>query len=380
MSIKPKVVVIGAGAFGGWSALYMQRQGASVTLIDGWGPGNSRSSSGGETRVIRGAYGPDQPYTKMAARSMTLWREHEREWKRQFLDPIGVLWMAEEDDSFELASLGPLKEAGIPYDELPAEELRKRWPQINFERVRWAIWEPQSGYLLARASCQIIVEHFVSEGGTYKQAAVLPQTNEEAVGQVLLSDGSNLVADHYVYACGPWLGKLFPRTIGANLVPSRQDVIFLGTPAGDTRYDAGSIPVWADHRDHFMYGIPGNQGRGFKLADDTRGAEFDPTDGERTVDPTRLQEARSYAAFRFPGLKNAPVVETRVCQYENTPDRDYILDRHPEVSNVWIAGGGSGHGFKNGPAVGELMAEMILRGRAPEPRFRVTRLKKGSKS
>ena len=372
----PKTIVVGAGAFGAWTALYLQRQSASVTLIDSWGPGNSRSSSGGETRVIRGAYGPDQPYTKMSARSMTLWREHERQWNEHFFHSIGVLWMAEEDDGFEKASLAPLKEAGIAYDELPVEELRKRWPQINFERVRWAIWEPQSGYLLARASCQRIVEHFVSEGGIYLQGAVVPSKTEENIGaDVQLSDGTRLSADHYIYACGPWLGTLFPQTIGRNLTATRQDVIFFGTPAGDPRYNAGNMPVWADHRDHFMYGIPGNQERGFKVADDTRGPVFDPTSQDRLVDSKRVEEARKYVAFRFPGLKDAPVVETRVCQYENTPDHDYILDRHPQASNVWLAGGGSGHGFKNGPAVGELMAGMVLQGRPAEPRFRITRLK-----
>jgi sarcosine oxidase len=377
MNMKPTVAVIGAGAFGGWTALHLLRQGASVTLLDAWGPGNSRSSSGGETRVIRGAYGPKQPYTKMAARSFELWRDHERRWNEKFLHPIGVLWMAEEDDSFERASLPPLKEAGIPYEELPVEELRKRWPQINFERVHWGIYEPHSGYLLARASCQAVVEHFVAEGGAYRQVAVKPEATEEGVGKgIALSDGSTLVADHYVYACGPWLGKLFPITIGKNLLPTRQDVVFLGTPAGDTRYDAGNIPVWADHRDRFLYGIPGNQNRGFKIADDTRGAEFDPTSGERIVSPERLEEARRYVAFRFPGMKDAPVVETRVCQYENTPDHDYILDRHPNAHNVWVAGGGSGHGFKNGPAVGEMLAELVLKGGSANPRFQLARFRK----
>ena len=195
MAKGPKTIVVGAGAFGVWTALYLQRQGASVTLIDSWGPGNSRSSSGGETRVIRGAYGPDQPYTEMSARSMTLWREHERQWNEHFFHSIGVLWMAEEDDSFEKASLAPLKAARIAYEELPVEELRKRWPQINFERVRWAIWEPQSGYLLARASCQRIVEHFIRKGGTYLQGAVSAQPTEENIGTgVQLSSGSQLSA------------------------------------------------------------------------------------------------------------------------------------------------------------------------------------------
>lgn len=377
MTKKLSVAVVGAGAFGGWTALHLLRQGASVTLIDSWGPGNSRSSSGGETRVIRGAYGPNQPYTRMAARSFELWRDQEKRAKQKFLHAIGVLFMAEEDDAFEKASLPPLKEAGIPCDELPVEEMRRRWPQINFERVRWGIYESQSGYLLARASCQAVVESFVAEGGIYRQAAVsIPATEEDTGKGLLLSDGSSLSADQYVYACGPWLGSLFPKTIGKNILPTRQDVFFFGTPAGEARYEAGNIPVWADHREHFMYGIPGNQNRGFKIADDTRGPEFDPTHGDRVPSTQRLEEARSYLAFRFPGLKDAPVVESRVCQYENTPDRDYILDRHPLAANVWIAGGGSGHGFKNGPAVGEMMAEMILRGTPANPRFQISRFRK----
>ena len=104
-----------------------------------------------------------------------------------------------------------------------------------------------------------------------------------------LSDGSKLRADQYVFACGPWLGKLFPETIGNRIRPTRQEVFFFGTPAGDQRFDETKLPVWADHRDKFMYGIPGNQGRGFKIADDTRGPEFDPTSGDRTVSAEGLK-------------------------------------------------------------------------------------------
>src|SRR5436309_6475576 len=91
---KPRVAVVGAGAFGGWSALYLLRRGARVILLDAWGPGNSRASSSGETRVIRGTYGADSPYTRMAAHALKLWKHHEKRWKRQFLHRTGVLWMA----------------------------------------------------------------------------------------------------------------------------------------------------------------------------------------------------------------------------------------------------------------------------------------------
>ena len=380
---KPHIVVIGAGAFGGWTALYLLRSGARVTLVDAWGPGNSRSSSGGETRVIRGAYGPDQPYTKLAARALELWKENERQWKRKFFFPIGVLWMVEGSGEFERGSLPLLKDAGIPFEQLSTREMMRRWPQINFDKVEWGIYEPESGYLLARASAQAVVEHFIGEGGEYRQAAVVthePRTQQFDGGtwkQLLLSDESALTADRYVFACGPWLGKLFPHTIGPHFASTKQEVFFFGTPAGDSRYDESNIPVWADHSDRFMYGIPGNQGRGFKVADDTRGPKFDPTNGERVVSQDRLAEARRYLGYRFPGLKDAPLIETRVCQYEDTTDHSFIVDRHPANENVWIVGGGSGHGFKHGPALGEMVARSLLKDEEANAHYRLGRFRKG---
>jgi len=382
MNHKPHIAVIGAGAFGGWTALYLLRSGAQVTLLDVWGPGNSRASSGGGTRVIRGAYGPDQPYTKLAARALDLWKKHEAQWKRTFFFPIGVLWMAEgkDNDTFERGSLPFLKDAGIPFEQLALNELARRWPQINFEKVEWGIYEPQSGYLLARASTQAVVDQFVAEGGAYRQATVTAQDLESGQWKALnLSDGSTVFADRYVFACGPWLGKLFPKTVGPHFISTKQDVFFFGTPAGDSRYNEGNVPVWADHSDHFIYGIPGNQGRGFKIADDTRGPEFDPTSGQRLVSEEGLAAARRYLANRFPGMKDAPLVETRVCPYENTTDHNFIVDRHPANSNVWIVGGGSGHGFKHGPALGELVAKLVLKDETADPLYRLARFEPKSK-
>jgi glycine/D-amino acid oxidase-like deaminating enzyme len=383
MQSKLHVTIAGAGAFGGWTALYLLRRGARVTLVDAWGPGNSRSSSGGETRIIRGTYGPRQPYTKMAARAMRLWKEHETRWGRQFLHRTGVLWMATcSDDQFERSSLPMLREAGIAYEELSARELGRRWPQINVEDVRWAIYESEGGFLSARVACQAVVEGFVAEGGEYRQVAVAPQDLETGIRDglivhgLMLSDGSRLAADQYVFACGPWLGKLFPQTIGNRIRPTKQDVFFLGTPGGDGRFSEAKLPVWADHRDRFVYGIPAGDGRGFKVADDTRGPEFDPTSGERVVSEDGLKAIREYVAFRFPAMKDAPLLEARVCPYENSPDHHLIVDRHPAADNVWLVGGGSGHGFKHGPALGEMLAEVVMEHKDPEPIFRLSRFGK----
>jgi sarcosine oxidase len=378
MQRKCHIAVVGAGAFGGWTALYLLRSGAEVTLLDPWGPGNSRSSSGGETRVIRGAYGPDQPYTKLAARALELWKEREADWNRKFFFPTGVLWMAAGDGSFERGSLPLLKDAGIPFEQLPTAEMARRWPQISFQNVAWGIYEPQSGYLLARSSAQAVVDHFVAEGGQYRQTAVTVENLERGLEDggsksLPLSDGSTLRADRYIFACGPWLGQLFPRTVGPHFISTKQDIFFFGTPQNDPRFNEGNIPVWADHGEHFMYGIPGNQARGFKVADDTRGPEFDPTAGQRLVSKDQLEEVRSYLAHRFPGMKDAPLIESRVCPYENTTDHNFIVDRHPSNSNVWIVGGGSGHGFKHGPALGEMVANLVLKDETPNLLYRLAR-------
>jgi glycine/D-amino acid oxidase-like deaminating enzyme len=375
MHAKAHVAVIGAGAFGGWTALFLLRRSAKVTLIDAWGAGNSRSSSGGETRIMRGTYGPRGLYTKMAARALRLWKEHETRWARQFFHRTGVLWIAtSENDEYERSSLPMLREAGFAFEELSAPEVGKRWPQMNVEDVRWAIYESESGFLTARTACQAVVEGFLAEGGEYKQVAVLRLDLKAGICDGLpLSDGSRLTADQYVFACGPWLGKLFPEIIGARIRPTKQDVFFFGTPAGDDRFAEPKLPVWADNRDRFIYGIPAGDGRGFKVADDTRGPEFDPTSGERVVSETGLKAIRDYVAFRFPAMKDAPLIETRVCQYENSPDNHLIIDRHPNVENVWLVGGGSGHGFKHGPAVGEMVAELVIEQKDADPTFQLAR-------
>jgi glycine/D-amino acid oxidase-like deaminating enzyme len=363
MKSGPHVAVVGAGAFGGWTALHLQERGARVTLLDAWGPGNSRASSGGETRIMRGTYGPDQPYTGLAARALGLWQKYERRWKRQFLHRTGVLWMvSSRDDGYERGSLEVLRDARIKFRELSTPEMKKRWPQTNFEDVRWGIFEPECGYLEARGSCEAVVDEFVSAGGAYRQVAVSPEGLEDApLRRLILSDGSRLKADYYVFACGPWLGKLFPETVGDFIRATKQDIFFFGPPAGNSRFTDARLPVWGDHGKRFFYGIPGSDRRGFKMADDTRGPEFDPTRGERVVSPATLKRVREYLGFRFPAMKDAPLVETRVCQYEQTPDSHFIVDRHPRMENVWLVGGGSGHGFKHGPAIGEKMAELVLK-------------------
>jgi sarcosine oxidase len=377
---RKSVIVVGAGAFGGWTALQLLSKGAKVTLLDAWGPGNSRASSGGETRIIRATYGAGRIYTQMAARALHLWPEYEKQWDLKLFFRIGVLWMAGSDDSYERAALPLLSEAGVRFEKLSAVECAKRWPQVNFDGISWAVYEPESGYLAARRSCEAVLNAFIKQGGEYRESQVTPgPIASNRMREVKVGSGEALSADSFVFACGPWLGKVFPF-LSPSITPTRQEVFFFGTAAGDLRLTDAQLPVWSDDskRDldgfpgkHWFYGIPGNQWRGFKIADDMRGAEIDPTTIERRVSDQGLAAARAYLRVRFPQLADAPLVESRVCQYENSTDNNFILDHHPEAENVWIVGGGSGHGFKHGPAFGEIVSDAVLGIKEAPPEFKL---------
>lgn len=371
------VAVVGAGAFGGWTALHLLRMGARVTLLDAWGPGNSRASSGGETRVIRAFYGRDRIYTQWVVRALELWRENQDRWKTQLYRRTGVLWMFVKDDVYARESLPIAKELGLRVDRLELPEAQKQFPQINFEGVRTLYLEHEAGYLKARHACQTICEQFQREGGKFLQAAAQPGAiRSETLERLELAGGDQLAADQYVFACGPWLGRLFPEVIGQSVLATRQEVCYFGAPSGDGWFEPERFPVWIDFDEPVFYGIPSVDRRGVKIADDSRGAAFDPTDGDRTPSLEGVERARKFLARRFPRLRAAPLLEARVCQYENSPDGHLIVDRHPEARNVWLVGGGSGHGFKLGPALGEHVAHCVLDNAKPEPMFSMERLAK----
>lgn len=178
-----------------------------------------------------------------------------------------------------------------------------------------------------------------------------------------------------MFACGPWLAALFPEIVGNLVTPTRQEVYYFGVPPGDVRFASPGLPVWLECGERFTYGMPADDGQGFKFADDTPGAVMDPTSDERLPTTDGIERARQYLAGRFPALGGAPLVGSEVCQYESTPDSHFLVDRHPHDSRVWIAGGGSGHGFKMGPAIGESLAALVLGESTPDPQFTLERFK-----
>jgi glycine/D-amino acid oxidase-like deaminating enzyme len=348
------VVVVGAGVFGAWTALHLRRTGRSVALLDAYGAGHERSSSGGESRIIRMGYGADEIYTRWTMRSLALWTEFcELVGRPEFFQRTGVLWTPRPDDPRAEETQAVFERCGVKFQRLNPRELAQSYPQLRFREERMGLLEPLSGALLAERAVQAVVAQAVHEGVEYRE--------EKAIA-------GNL-AETTIYACGPWLPKIFPELLGGRIRVTRQEVFFFGTrDLRPVRFFAPPhFPVWMDITgQHGAYSIP-DWGDGFKLAFDRHGPEFDPDTGDRVAHG--VEAARAFLAERLPALAEAPLVSSRVCQYENTSTGDFLIDRHPDLKNVWLVGGGSGHGFKHGPTVGEHVCALIDGKALAEPRF-----------
>ena len=369
------LVVIGAGTMGAWTALEAVRGGRRVTLVDAFGAGSPRATSGDETRISRASHGLDRFYVRWSREAREEWIAFGEEVGEQCFVEAGVVWFAHREDGFEATSLATLREMDVPAERIAVDEAARRWPQVSFDDVAFAVLEPEGGLLMARRSVAAVARRVAEVGGTSEVAHARPGLADGSrLLDVELGDGRRLVADQFVFACGPWLPALFPEVAGDLIAVTKQDVVFVGARAGDTRFAAASLPCWIDY-DASYYGVPAVDGRGFKIAPDRYGEPFDPSSGDRIVDPDSIRLARSYLARRFPDLADGPILETRTCQYETTPDTNFVIDRHPAFDNVWLVGGGSGHGFKHGPSIGRYVTRLLDGhfAEGDELRFRIDR-------
>jgi glycine/D-amino acid oxidase-like deaminating enzyme len=313
-------------------------------------------------------YGADDLYTRWAQRSLGQWKEFFAAVRQPLFLETGVLWMAGKDDERLRQTKATLRRNGVAFEEMDREALEKQYPQIGLEEIRCGILEPNSGVLMARRAVAAVADDAGMRGAEYRNAHMVRPTGSGRINHVVTSHGEVIEAGQFIFACGAWLGKLFPDILGSRIFPSRQEVFFFGIPAGDMRFAAPQLPTWLFQED-LVYGMPDIESRGLKIAFDEHGERVDPDTQSRIVSSAMTEEVRRYVARRFPALKDAPIVETRVCQYENSSNGDFLVDRHPEMENVWFVGAGSGHGFKHGPALGEYVAGQLLDAGPAEPRF-----------
>jgi len=350
-AVDRSLVVVGAGVFGASLARRCARTGWDVTLVERVAPGHVRAGSGDESRIIRCGHGEDAWHAASARRAWALWHEIDP----GLIVPSGVLWLAHRDDGWEAASERTLRGLGIPCSRIDPADC---FPSFAGEDIAWGLWEPEAGVLRARDATKTLAAQAVSEGAELVLAEARPDGDA-----VLLDDGRRLEADRVVWACGAWLPALFD---GLGLRITQQDVFYFGASAA---WRTPGVPTWVDY-DAAAYGVGDVDGRGVKVCSDREGpAGFDP-DGDRVPRPEHERRAREILARHFPELAVAPLIGTRVCQYELTADTRFLVAPHPAHGDrVWLLGGGSGHGFKHGPALAERVEAWLTGDEPPDPRF-----------
>lgn len=367
-----KVIVVGAGIWGTMTALYLRESGAEVHLIDMWGPGNSRSGSGGESRIIRLGYGRDDIYIDMTKLSFELWANLEQKTGRKLLEETGMLWLFPNNNPSYIESAIPrINFHGYDIETLSIEAAKLRYLQFNLEDFQHIYFEKKAAIIYANQACKTAVDYFKKIDGNYEVGFV--SVDEQNLGNPkgIQLNGSPLEADYFVFACGPWNKKLFPFFFQQNLQISRHEVFYFGVPNHLVKhYSAPALPIWSciDPDSPMFYGMPFHLSKGMKIAYDIRTDPIDPDLDDRTPTPYWIDKSKSYFKYLFPDLTKTFITETRVCQYENSPDGHFIMDYHPQQSNILILAGSSGHGFKMGPAVGDLINRHLLE-EAPLPEF-----------
>jgi len=365
----PDVVVVGAGVFGVFTALHLQEMGARVTLVDLHGPGNSRSTSGDETRGVRTSYPGREQWADWAQRSIDRWKafdqEHAKTMGGDLFFTTGDLILRDSEEGFVTQVREVWDATGISYEVLTPDEVRYRWPQISIEGIEVALYEPGAGVVRARAACQRVAALFLNRGGEIRIARAEPGTESGGrLTDITLQGASGpgsearLEADRFVFALGPWFVKAFPEVMRGIIRVPMGNVYYYSTPLGDPSFNFPHIPSWNFPGVTGWPSLPPDH-RGFRIRTGGQ-AGNDPDTSERFIPEASFEQARALIAERFPGLVGLPVNETRACHYETSSTRDWIIDRHPGLENVWLAGGGSAEGFKFGPMIGELIASRVL--------------------
>lgn len=366
-----RVIVVGAGVWGGWTAFHLQQAGCQVTLIDKEGPGNVLTGSGGKTRIIRMAYGGSEVYTNLTEESFEMWEKYSREWNDKLFHEKGALWMFRGiEPTYAEMSIPIMQKKGYELSKVSVDSLKTEYPEMNLNDISSAYWEPKVAYLEASRSCGVVRDKFVERGGQYLKAEVTKlKCKDEQISAMELSSGEVIEADFYVLACGPWLKNLVPEMNDIIRV-SRQEVYYFEAP--DTYND---LPIWVEFRegDQMFYGIPDHFDQGFKFAYDERTWGLDPDKDHRNITEGILERMKSVLVNRFPKLKSSDVLKHHVCVYENSTDGDFIIDRLPQMNNTLVLAGSSGHGFKMGPAIGQLVTQHITTKNTLPKGFALTR-------
>jgi sarcosine oxidase len=358
------VAIVGLGAMGSACAHHFARRGARVLGIDQFAPPHDLGSSHGETRIIREAYFEDPCYVPLVQRAYTLWRELEREANARLMVETGGLMAGPEDGVIVRGARRSAETHGLPYKQLDAGAIRRRFPAFTPADHEVAIWEPRAGVLFPEACVRAQLELAARKGATLLVDERVQYWKADGEGfEVATSQGRHRAA-HVVLAANAWLDRLLPG-VPLPLSVTRQPLFWFQPKESPERFQPERMPIyiWEHEPDTFLYGFPAFGGL-VKVARHMGGRPTDPDAVDRAIAPEDLRPLRRFLFDRIP-LLNGEVRRKAVCMYATTPDQHFLVDRHPGHRSVLVISACSGHGFKFSSAIGELGARMLLDGEDP---------------
>lgn len=349
-----RVIVVGGGVMGLSTGCALARRGADVTVLERFAVAHERGSSHGLSRAIRHEYGTQDIYTDMVARSLPMWQDLQRTAGRTLYTETGVLTLGNEHDGHTLTGYETMRSRGLPVEMLTPDECRTRFPQFAPDAYSVATYNPRGGMLHASECLHALAERLQAEGGHLREGVAVERIEPAPGGlRVLLAGGHTVTVDRVVVTAGPWVHDVLPD-LRLPVRATHQQVLYLGGLAPE-RFGAGVFPTFLASMEY--YGFP-LQGPGwFKVASHVFGPTQDPNEPQR-VNPAETQRVRDWVASTIPEAADAPLVATDLCMYDLKPDEDFILDHHPAEPRIIIGSGFSGHGFKFGPLIGELLAAL----------------------
>jgi sarcosine oxidase len=368
---RPRLLIIGAGLAGTFAAHAAARRGAHVTLLERFAPGHDRGSSHGGSRIFRHAYEQDD-YVRLAVQADEGWRELERASGERLLWRAGGLDLAPagtpELDRIERA----LRAHDRPVERLAADEVRRRFPAYAPDAGTVALFQPDAGVVSADRALLAAARQAADRGADLRFGTPVALLGPEADGVVAqLEDGTRLAADRGIVAAGPWLAE-GPLALDLPLRVEQQQVVYLAAPPGPD-HGAERMPLFIDRARH-TYGM----GRlehpaAVKVADHVGAPTIRLAERDPRLDATWAAATAERARALLPGL--GARVGGATCLYTRTPDEDFVIGPHPHAPGWTVAGGFSGHGFKFGPALGAMLAELALEGSSAAwaPRFALGR-------
>lgn len=365
------VIVLGCGGVGSAAIYHAARRGYKALGIDRHHPPHDRGSSHGQTRVIRQAYFEHPDYVPLVLRAYELWRELEQAAGQTLLTITGLLQAGPADGAVLAGVRCSASEHGLPVETPSVAEAQRRFPGLCIPEAWSCVFEPAAGYLAVEACVSAHLELAQRHGAALLFDDPVRAWRTEGALVRVDTERATHYAERLIVAAGPWAAEVL-TSLDVPLIVRRKPLFWYATADDRYRSDRGFPCYLFERPEGIFYGFPelataeGRSGQ-LKLAEHTGGeAVADPAAVDRTLHSGEQARIERFLTEHLPGVTRR-MVDHRVCMYTMTPDEHFLVDCLPQRSNVALAAGLSGHGFKFASALGEALVDLAFDGRTALP-------------